>query len=67
MSPASLPCAELSMPLAVTQLMKGAVYRDTHGVAWHHLLQLQAQVRDYVEVMGLTVVVPCEPAARAAA
>ena len=57
MSPASLPRTELNMPLVVTQLMKGAVYRDTHGVAWHHLLQLQAQVRDYVNVMGLTVVV----------
>ncbi|MGH3976096.1 MAG: DUF4194 domain-containing protein [Pseudonocardiaceae bacterium] len=57
MSPASLPRAEFNMSLVVTQLMKGAVYRDTHGVAWHHLLQLQAPVRDYVDVMGLTVVV----------
>ena len=57
MSPTSVPRAELNLPLAVTQLMKGAVYRDTHGVAWRHLLQLQAQVRDYVDVMGLTVVI----------
>lgn len=57
MTPTSVPRAELNLPLAVTQLMKGAVYRDTHGVAWRHLLQLQAQVRDYVDVMGLTVVV----------
>jgi hypothetical protein len=49
--------AELSLPLAVTQLMKGVVYRDTHEVPWHHLLQLQPQVRDYVAVMGLTVVI----------
>jgi Domain of unknown function (DUF4194) len=57
MSPASLPRTELNLPLVVTQLMKGAVYRDTHDVAWHHLLQSQAQVRDYVDVMGLAVVI----------
>jgi hypothetical protein len=38
--------AELS--LAVTQVMKGVVYRDTHEKAWRHLLDLQAQVRDHV-------------------
>jgi hypothetical protein len=46
-----------NLSLAVTQLMKGVVYRDTHELPWHHLLQLQTQVRDYVAVMGLTVVV----------
>jgi hypothetical protein len=46
-----------NLSLAVTQLMKGVVYRDTHEVAWRHLVQLQAQVRDYVAVIGLTVVV----------
>ena len=57
MSPESLLREEFSLPLAVTQLMKGPVYRDTHGEAWRHLLQLQAHVRDYVGVMGLTVIV----------
>jgi len=57
MSASSPARAELSLPLAVTQLMKGVVYRDTHEAAWRHLLQLQPQVRDYVAVMGLTVVV----------
>ncbi|MGH3168444.1 MAG: DUF4194 domain-containing protein, partial [Trebonia sp.] len=47
--------ADLSVP--VIQLMKGVVYRDTHDRAWHHLLQLQPQVRDYVEVLGLQVVI----------
>jgi Domain of unknown function (DUF4194) len=42
---------------AVIQLMKGAVYRDSHDKAWQHLLQLQPQVRDYVEVLGLQVVI----------
>jgi len=46
---------DLSTP--VVQLMKGAVYRDTHDRAWQQLLQLQPQVRDYVEVLGLQVVI----------
>jgi Domain of unknown function (DUF4194) len=49
--------AELSLPLVVTSLMKGVVYRDTHEKVWRHLLQLQPQVRDHVGVIGLTVVV----------
>jgi hypothetical protein len=48
---------EPDLSLAVTQLMKGVVYRDTHERAWRHLLQLQPQVRDYVAVLGLQVVV----------
>lgn len=48
---------EPDLSLAVTQLMKGVVYRDTHETAWRHLLQLQPQVRDHVAVIGLTVVV----------
>jgi len=46
---------DLSTP--VVQLIKGAVYRDTHDKAWQQLLQLQPQVRDYVEVLGLQVVI----------
>lgn len=48
---------EPDLSLAVTQLMKGVVYRDTHETPWRYLLQLQPQVRDYVGVIGLTVVV----------
>jgi hypothetical protein len=48
---------EPELSLAVTQLMKGVVYRDTHERAWRHLLQLQPQVRDYVAVLGLQVVI----------
>jgi hypothetical protein len=48
---------EPSLSVAATHLMKGVVYRDTHPVAWHHLMRLQAQVRDYVAVLGLTVVI----------
>ena len=35
---------EPDLPLAVIQLMKGVVYRDTHERAWRQLLQLQPQV-----------------------
>jgi hypothetical protein len=49
--------AEPDLSLAVTQLMKGVVYRDTHEHAWHSLLELQPQARDYVDVLGLQVVV----------
>ncbi|MEQ7124736.1 DUF4194 domain-containing protein [Actinopolymorpha sp. B11F2] len=57
-SPARRPgTAEPSLSLAVTHLMKGVVYRDTHEIPWRHLLQLQPQVRDYVGVLGLTVVI----------
>ena len=58
-APASAIAAttEPDLPLAVTQLMKGVVYRDAHERAWRNLLALQPQVRDYVAVMGLTVVI----------
>ena len=48
---------EPDLALAVTQLMKGVVYRDTHERAWRHLFQCQPKVRDYVAVLGLQVVV----------
>jgi hypothetical protein len=48
---------EPSLSLAVTQLMKGVVYRDAHDQPWNHLMHLQAQVRDYVAVLGLQVVI----------
>jgi hypothetical protein len=48
---------EPDLPLAVTALMKGVVYRDTHDRAWNQLMQLQPQVRDHVAVLGLKVVV----------
>jgi hypothetical protein len=57
MSTPTLARTELDLPLVVTQLMKGVLYQDTHAKAWRHLMQLQPQVRDYVEVMGLVVVV----------
>jgi hypothetical protein len=49
--------AEPDLSLAATQLMKGVVYRDTHDRAWHSLIELQPQARDYVDVLGLQVVI----------
>ncbi|HXL89806.1 MAG TPA: DUF4194 domain-containing protein [Streptosporangiaceae bacterium] len=49
--------AEAALPAAVTQLMKGVVYRDTHDRAWRSLLELQPQSRDYVAVLGLEIVI----------
>lgn len=49
--------AEPDLPVAVTQLMKGVVYRDTHDRAWRSLLEMQPQARDYVEVLGLQIVI----------
>lgn len=51
---AALP-TDLALSQAVTQLMKGVVYRDTHEKAWRSLLQVRSHVRDYVRVLGLTV------------
>lgn len=35
------------------QLFKGVVYQERDPKLWSHLLQLQARVRDYVQVIGL--------------
>lgn len=56
-APAAGATAELNLPLVLTQLMKGVVYRDTHDTAWRQLLQLQPQARDYMAMIGLTVIV----------
>lgn len=49
--------AEPSLPLALTQLMKGVVYRDAHDRAWRSVLELQPQARDYLATLGLRMVV----------
>jgi len=57
MRPEVVARSELDLPLVVTSLMKGVVYRDTNDRAWRHLLGLQPQVRDFVATLGLTAVV----------
>jgi hypothetical protein len=49
--------SELSLPLVVTHLMKGVVYRDTHEQVWQQLVQMVPRVGDYVATIGLQVVV----------
>jgi hypothetical protein len=49
--------AESSLPIAVTQLMKGVVYRDTHDRAWRSLLDLQPQASDYLATLDLQIVI----------
>jgi len=39
----------------VVALMKGVVYQETDPGLWQQLLNLQARVRDYVAVLGLTL------------
>jgi hypothetical protein len=37
------------------QLFKGVVYADQHPRLWQALLELQAAVRDYIRILGLTL------------
>lgn len=46
-----------TLSLPVNQLLKGPVFRDQHERAWDALVHLNARVKDYVEVMGLRVVI----------
>jgi len=57
MSARTISRDQLNLPLAVTHLMKGVVYRDTHETAWQHLVALVPQISDYVATIGLVVVV----------
>jgi len=57
MNQAAVARSELDLPLVVTSLMKGVVYQDQHEKVWSHLLPLRARVADYVETMGLIVVI----------
>lgn len=54
-SPADPAVAELSV--AVVNLMKGPVYRDTQERAWHCVLSQRREVADYVSVIGLEAVI----------
>ncbi|OUS91943.1 DUF4194 domain-containing protein [Rhodococcus sp. NCIMB 12038] len=57
MNTGTIPRDQLDLPLVVTHLMKGVVYRDSHEKPWAHLQALLPQVRDYVATMNLIVVV----------
>ncbi len=40
----------------VVHLMKGVVYKDAMETVWQDLVLLESQVRDYVQVMGLELI-----------
>jgi hypothetical protein len=45
----------MTLSVAVTQLLKGVVYRDTHDRAWRSLTEFTPQARDYVGTLGLEI------------
>ncbi|MHB1710513.1 MAG: DUF4194 domain-containing protein [Acidimicrobiales bacterium] len=45
------------LSVVLVHLMKGPLYRDTHGRLWSLLLGVRNQVSDYVAVLGLNVVI----------
>ncbi|MGN5734996.1 DUF4194 domain-containing protein [Arthrobacter psychrochitiniphilus] len=44
------------LPLVVTKLFKGVLYREGDEKLWQRLTELSAQARDYVAVLGLELV-----------
>ncbi|MEU6176905.1 DUF4194 domain-containing protein [Streptomyces coeruleorubidus] len=56
-TPATPAPQPYTISLPVNQLLKGPVFRDQHEPAWDALVHLSARVKDYVEVMGLRVVI----------
>jgi hypothetical protein len=44
------------LSLVVVSLLKGVLYQEDKPKAWNSLLGLQAQVRDYLAVIGLDLV-----------
>lgn len=47
------PSSRHDLSSVVIPLLKGALYQDNSPDVWNALLDLQAQVRDYVSVLGL--------------
>ena len=48
--------ATADLPLVLTSLLKGVIYREPDERLWAELLRLQARARDYVAVLGLDLV-----------
>ena len=53
--PASDSAGDDGLSKVIVTLMKGVLYRETDPGVWQQLLNLQARVRDYVAVLGLTL------------
>ena len=48
--------ADYELSGVVIPLLKGVLYQDGDGPLWNGLLQLQSRVRDYIQVLGLELV-----------
>jgi hypothetical protein len=46
---------QIGLTAVIVPLLKGVVYRDQDASTWSVLLRLQAHVRDYVAVLGLSL------------
>ncbi|MFE9816959.1 DUF4194 domain-containing protein [Streptomyces sp. NBC_00236] len=57
MTTPATPSQPSVLSLPVNQLLKGPIFRDQHERAWDALLNHSAGVKDYVDVMGLRVVI----------
>ncbi|MFC8302896.1 DUF4194 domain-containing protein [Specibacter sp. NPDC057265] len=55
-APAAGTRAPDGLPLVVTRLFKGVIYRDADEKLWQRLMELTNQTRDYVGVLGLELV-----------
>jgi Domain of unknown function (DUF4194) len=51
------PSRDLELSIVVVSLFRCPLYRDTDEKLWHQLLKHQAAVADYVDVLGLHVLV----------
>lgn len=56
MAPDEIPVATPALSALVITLMKGVLYQESDGEFWLSLRHWQAQVRDYVAVLGLELV-----------
>jgi hypothetical protein len=56
MATPSVVDAKPDLSLILVSLLKGVLMRDPHPTLWSALLQLQSQVRDYVAVLALELV-----------
>ncbi|GFE93805.1 DUF4194 domain-containing protein [Acetobacter persici] len=51
------PSLPVSLSTLAITLLKGVIYREEDEGLWGHLLHLQNQVRDYVSVLGLMLII----------
>ena len=54
--PLSIEESASSLPLLLIGLLKGVQYQESDPKRWGQLLNLQSQVRDYMAVLGLTLI-----------